>query len=138
MIIKLKDSSKVISDPTSVFEILKAFMKTQDQIDRDKEHFFVFHLDARNKIKILELVSIGSLDSTAAHPREVFTRVIAIRTAGILIAHNHPSGNIEPSIDDRTLTSRLQESAKILGIKFLDHIIVTDKEYYSFKANGLI
>ena len=136
MVINFTKSDKTINNPKAVFEVLKGYMKAQDKIDRDKEHFFVFHLDVRHKIKLLELVSVGTLTSTMVHPREVFTRAISARSAYIIIAHNHPSGVIEPSTDDIAITNRLQEAGKILDITVLDHIIISSKEFYSFKANG--
>src|SRR3989339_1495330 len=116
MIIHLKDSTKIVFSPKSVWDITKELMLAEDAIDRDKEHFWVFHLDVRNRIKLIELVSLGTLNSSLVHPREVFTRAVGERSAQIIIAHNHPSGEHTPSEDDIVLTKRLAKAGELLGI----------------------
>lgn len=138
MLIKLKESEKTIVSPAHTYEILKRFFKKQDIIDRDKEHLFVVHLNVRNKIKSIELVSIGTVSSALIHPREVFTRVIANRASGMILVHNHPSGETEPSDEDRYITFRIKECAHLLGIDFTDHIIITADSYYSFKEHAIL
>lgn len=128
MIIKLQDAKVSVAYPVHVFELLQAYFKTLDSVDHDKEHFFVFHLDVRNKIRIMDLVSVGTLTQSLVHPREVFTRVIAKRT----------SGETSPSYEDISVTKRLCEAGRILEINVMDHIIFTDKEFYSFKEHELI
>ncbi|MCR4313599.1 MAG: JAB domain-containing protein, partial [Candidatus Roizmanbacteria bacterium] len=97
MIIKISEVKKDILQPKDIFEILSSILKKEDKVDQNKEHLWVFHLDCRNKIKMLELVSLGILNSSLVHPREVFTRAVGERAAQIIIAHNHPSGSCEPS-----------------------------------------
>ena len=138
MIIKLQDAKVSVAYPIHVFELLQAYFKTLDSVDHDKEHFFVFHLDVRNKIRIMDLVSVGTLTQSLVRPREVFTRVIAKRTSTIILAHNHPSGETSPSYEDISVTNRLCQAGKILAIDVIDHIIFTDKEFYSFKDHELI
>lgn len=84
------------------------------------------------------VATIGLLNKTIVHPREVFADAIRSRAAAIAIAHNHPSGNIEPSQDDKDVTARLQKAGQILGIKLLDHLVFTDERYYSFLEHGLM
>jgi len=86
----------------------------------------------------LELVSLGTLNSSLVHPREVFTRAVGERSAQIIIAHNHPSGIAEPSEDDITLTKRLIKAGDLLGIELIDHIIVADHLFISLKEKSLI
>lgn len=138
MIINIKEEYKKIIAPKNIFSIIIEILKTEDKIDQDKEHFWVFLLDSRNKIKLLELVTLGLLNSTMIHPREVFTRAVKERCASILIAHNHPSGINEPSEDDLIITKRLVQAGKILGIEVIDHIIIGDKNFYSFKERNLL
>jgi len=138
MIIKVSEDKKEILKPTDIYQILSDCLKSEDKVDRDKEHFWVFHLDCRNKIKLLELVSLGTLNSSLVHPREVFTRAVGERSAQIIIAHNHPSGVAEPSDDDLSLTKRLVKSGDLLGIELIDHIIVTNSSYISLKEKSLI
>ena len=136
MIIKLNDAKQPVSDPRHIYEMLKGFFKTVDAVDRDKEHFFVFHLDVRNKVKIMGLVSVGTLNMSLVHPREVFTRAIGRRTASIILAHNHPSEELEPSREDLIVTQRLLDAGRLLSIEVLDHVIYTSKGFHSFKEHG--
>jgi len=137
MIIHLKDSTKIVFSPKSVWDITKELMLAEDKIDRDKEHFWVFHLDVRNRIKLIELVSLGTLNSSLVHPREVFTRAVGERSAQIIIAHNHPSGEHTPSEDDIVLTKRLAKAGELLGIELIDHLVVTGNGYTSMKKEAL-
>ncbi len=138
MIITIQDSKRKIDNPKQVYELLKGYFRTIDRVDRDKEHFFVIHLDTRNKVKIFELVSIGTINASLVHPREVFTRAITLRTASIIIAHNHPSEDSEPSDMDIQITKRLSQAGTLIGIEILDHLIYTSKKFYSFKDNGTL
>jgi DNA repair protein RadC len=82
------------------------------------------------------VITIGLVNKTQVHPREVFADVIAERATAIIVAHNHPSGNLEPSDSDRRLTQQLVEAGQILGIKVLDHVIISKKGFYSFSEVG--
>lgn len=104
-----------------------------------KEHFIVLYLDARNKVIDLEVTAIGSLNSTIVHPREVFKRAIVTNSAAIILGHNHPSGDTKPSQEDLTLTARLVEAGRLLGIEVLDHLIFTsDCQHLSFRSENYI
>jgi DNA repair protein RadC len=103
-----------------------------------KEHFVAFYLDTRNYLIERQIISIGTLNASLVHPREVYEPAIALHAANIIIAHNHPSGDIEPSEDDLTMTNRLIESGKILGIEVIDHIIVTAAGFSSFKEKNIV
>lgn len=98
-----------------------------------KEHFLAFYLDTQSRVIERQIISIGTLDSSLVHPREMFEPAIALRAASVIIAHNHPSGSLSPSRDDIELTDRLGESGKILGIKLENHVLLTEKGYFSFK-----
>ena len=106
--------------------------------ENKKENFVVLYLDARNKLIYKETVSIGSLNANLVHPREVFEPAVRHLAAQIILAHNHPSGDPEPSEDDLEITKRLTESGKILGIEVVDHIIITKTGFLSFKEKNLI
>ena len=137
--VKVRDfRKKSIAKPEDVARILQDILKTEDRYDQDKEHFWVVGLNSRNIIQYLELVSLGTLNASLVHPREVFRLSVHKAVASILIAHNHPSGNTEPSREDLEITKRLTEAGRILGIDVLDHIIITRKEYLSFKEKNLI
>ena len=108
---------------------------------KKKEHFLTISLNTRNKInRVLDvdMVSMGSLDSSIVHPREAFREAISAHASSVIFAHNHPSGNPEPSEDDIKLTKRLIEVGEIVGIEVLDHVIITDNSYVSMKAVNLI
>ena len=95
-------------------------------------------LDARNKLIKISDISVGTLNASIVHPREVFKEAIQSFAIQIIIAHNHPSGDPEPSEDDLEITKQLTETGKILGIEVTDHIIVTKNNYFSFKDGRLI
>ena len=129
----LKDKkSELILSPKDVWENLK------DIRDNKKEHFVVFYLDARNQKIQREIISVGILNANLIHPREVFEPAIYHSAAQILIAHNHPSGEIKPSDDDIVVTKRLMEAGKILGIEVADHVIVSQNAFLSLKCEGLL
>lgn len=103
-----------------------------------KEYFKIILLDTKNNIKKVSEISVGSLNSSIVHPREVFSEAVVNSASSIILVHNHPSGESEPSHEDINLTNRLDECGKILGIKVLDHIIIGDGVFYSFKEEGLL
>ena len=103
-----------------------------------KEHLYVFFLDVRHQEIKKELISVGTLTSVTAHPREIFEGAIINSASQILLAHNHPSNNPEPTPDDILLTNKIVSAGEILGIKVLDHVIVSKSSYSSFKKLGLI
>jgi len=107
-------------------------------VERKKECFFSVLLDARNRHIRTEQVSVGSLDTTLAHPREVFDAAVHDHAPAIVVVHNHPSGDPTPSDDDIRLTRRLVEAGKVLGIKLVDHIIIAQEKYYSFRSHALL
>jgi len=106
--------------------------------ENKKENFVVLYLDARNKLILKETVSIGTINASLIHPREVFEPAIRELAVQIILVHNHPSGDPEPSEDDLAMTKRLVEAGKILGIDVIDHIIVAKDKFFSFKDKRLI
>lgn len=124
--------SVLLLSPKDVWDELKGIR------DNKKEHFVIFFLDTRNQEIKREIISIGSLNANLVHPREVFEPAVRYSAAQIIVAHNHPSGNTEPSEEDLVITKRLVEAGKILGIEIVDHIIVVKDRFLSFKEKGLI
>lgn len=102
-----------------------------------KEHFIALHLDGKNRIACLDRVSVGSLNQSIVHPRELFKTACLSSAAAILLIHNHPTGDPSPSREDLEITRRIKEAGDLLGIKVLDHIIIGDS-YLSFAEQGLI
>lgn len=121
----------VIKKPEDIFQLLKASFQ-----DLDREHFKVVHLNTRNQVLKVETTAIGILSSSPVHPREVFKEAVRMSSAGLILAHNHPSGDPGPSQDDLLLTSRLREAGEILGIQVIDHLIFGDNRYISLKERG--
>ena len=129
----LKDKkAQIYLKPKEIWEELK------DLRDHKKEHFVIFYLDSRNQEIKREIISVGSLNANLVHPREVFEPAVRNLAAQIILAHNHPSDDPEPSEDDLEITKRLVESGKILGIEIVDHIIVVKNGFLSFKEKNLI
>lgn len=103
-----------------------------------REHFVAFYLDTQNCLIERQTISIGTLNSSLVHPREVFEPALSFHAASIIVAHNHPSGELEPSDEDREVTKRLVQAGKLLGIDIIDHIILTKKGFLSFQQKNLL
>jgi DNA repair protein RadC len=122
----------VVKTPEDVASLVRRRLK-----DKKKEYFLALLLDTRNQLIKVAEISIGSLEASIVHPREVFKEAISASAAAVIFAHNHPSGVPEASEDDINLTKRLAEAGEIVGIDVLDHIIIGDKKYLSLKREGL-
>lgn len=127
------ESMKKISSPSDVSALMMAELRYKKQ-----EYFKVIILDTKNQVISIETITIGTLNASLVHPREVFNLAIRKSAFGIILVHNHPSGHPEPSKEDLLLTERLVESGKIIGIAVLDHVVIGDGRFYSFKEQGLL
>lgn len=127
-----KDKTKITS-PTDIVDLLML-----DMTHLKKEHFKIVMLDTKNQVIGIEDISVGSLNSSIVHPREVFKEAIAKSSASIILVHNHPSGDPTPSKEDIAITRRLIEGGDILGVKVLDHIIIGNNKYISLKEKDII
>jgi DNA repair protein RadC len=103
----------------------------------DREHMIALHLSVKNEIVSYETVAIGTISAAMVHPREVFKAAILANAAAVVLVHNHPSGNPEPSTEDRALTERIKRAGELLGIPVLDHVIVTPDDFVSLAARGM-
>jgi DNA repair protein RadC len=121
------------------------FIKTPEDVaglvrgklhDKKKEYFLAILLDTRNRLIRVAEISVGSLDSSIVHPREVFKEAVAASAASVIFVHNHPSGDTEPSEEDIHLTGRLVDAGAIMGIDVLDHVIIGGRDYLSLKRTG--
>ncbi len=126
------DAAPLVRGPETVFDL------TRDIRAANREHFVGFYLNSRNQVLRREIISIGSLNASIVHPREVYQPAIAISAASLILAHNHPSGDPTPSEEDLAITRRLVEAGRILGIDILDHVVVTRDAYASFKERKLL
>jgi DNA repair protein RadC len=122
-----------IKNPEAVCKVISSSIK-----EKAKEHFKLILLNSRNKKIGISTISIGTLTTSLVHPREVFKEALAHSAASVILAHNHPSGDPEPSEDDLKITRKLVESGRILGVEVIDHIIVGKNSFYSFREKGLI
>jgi DNA repair protein RadC len=122
----------VVKTPDDVVGLVRGRLKA-----KKKEHFLALLLDTRNQLIKVAEISVGSLDGSLVHPREVFKEAISATAASVVFAHNHPSGDPTASEDDIRLTKRLAEAGEIVGIDVLDHIIIGDKNFLSLKREGL-
>ena len=114
------------------------YRELQEYSNKRQEYFLAITLDGASHIIQKRIISIGTLNQSLVHPREVFSDAIADRAAGIIIAHNHPSGQLTPSIEDKRVTKRLKEVGSIMGIELLDHVILSKDGYFSFREEDLI
>jgi DNA repair protein RadC len=125
--------SLMIRTPADVFTNYQSLFK-----DHVRERFIVFWLNSANKVLGFEVITEGLLNSSLTHPREVFRGAIVSTCASIILAHNHPSGNPEPSQEDITITKQIVDSGKIIGIPVHDHIIFADNNFTSLAERGII
>lgn len=105
---------------------------------KEKEHFVALYLNARNVVIAEETISIGSLNANIVHPREVFRPALTCAAAAVILAHNHPSGDVTPSQEDLNLTARLVEAGRILGIEVLDHLILAERRFLSLRSESYL
>jgi DNA repair protein RadC len=127
----LESCPRIVSSQCLVDSLL------EEVVQEKRELFGVVYLSTKNEPLAHEVISVGSLNASVVHPREIFRRAIVESAASLIIVHNHPSGDLEPSTEDKELTDRLVEAGKLLGIQVLDHLIVNNRrEYYSFAGEG--
>lgn len=115
-----------VSYPTDILPSLKRYR------DLDQEHFLVVTLDGGHQVIAIRLITKGILNRTIIHPREVFRQAISDNSASVILIHNHPSGNTDPSDEDKAVTQRLVDAGELIGINVLDHIIISKSDYFSF------
>lgn len=106
--------------------------------DKNKEHFYALLLDTKNRIISEQLISVGTLNASLIHPREVFNPAIKASANAIILVHNHPSGDCKPSKQDKNVTKMLVDAGDLVGINILDHVIIGEKEYTSIKDSNLL
>lgn len=124
---------RTITSPQDAYVLVRAWLEP-----RDRECFLLVLLDTRSKVLGLHVVSIGSLNASLVHPRECFKPAILANASAVLLAHNHPSGEPEPSQEDLALTQRLKQVGDLLGIPVLDHLVIGDGTFVSLKERGTL
>jgi DNA repair protein RadC len=126
------EKKPVIKSPQDVFDYVR-----KDLFGKQQEHLLLLTLDTSGKVISKDLVSVGTINETLIHPREIFKKALSLNSAGIILIHNHPSGNSQPSEEDLKVTERIMRVGVDMGIPLLDHLIVTDKDYSSIKIINL-
>ena len=129
---RIKPEGFKIGTPADVLPLIRHYG------DRKQEHFLCATINGANEVINVHVVSIGLVDRSPVHPREVFAYAVADRASGIIVAHNHPSGPVDPSTYDLETTSQLKNAGEILGIELLDHVIFNRSSYFSFLESGIL
>lgn len=122
-----KEPTKKITRPSDIVSMLAMYVK------KTQEHFIVITLNAANEIIKKRVITKGLVNRTMIHPREVFRQAIKDNAVSVILAHNHPSGNVNPSKEDDDITKKLRQAGEVIGINVLDHIIIGKNGYYSYK-----
>jgi DNA repair protein RadC len=128
-----------IQHALDIYEIMQTLLQRETKIDiKTKEHFWTIALNRANKIVNIELVSMGSISAVVVKPAEVLSIPLQKKASGIILVHNHPSGNLIPSETDKDLTDKLIQACRLMDTPVLDHVIITEHSYHSFKESGLL
>jgi len=134
--IRLGETYDTKTDPHRLSSAVEVYELTKDYAKADREVMLIVMVDCKNDLIHLETHTIGAIDSAQVYPREIFRSLLLKNATAFMLVHNHPSGDPEPSLADRELTRELNEGAKVLGIKMLDHVVLGKERYYSFSDQG--
>lgn len=139
MDIKLTEAEKIkILNSDDIYGIMQQILLREHKIDQNREHFWVIGLENNNRILFIELISLGTVNKTFAEPMEVFSFALQKRAVKIILCHNHPSGELKPSEKDKDISDKLIQVGFIVNTPVVDHLIISDKSYLSFKDIGLL
>jgi DNA repair protein RadC len=127
---RIKPEGTKIETPADILPLIRHYA------DRKQEHFISTSINGANEVMNIRVVSIGQVDRTSVHPREVFADALTDRASGVIVAHNHPAGSLEPSVWDVEITKQLKAAGEVVGVALLDHIIFNRTGYYSFLESG--
>lgn len=139
MNIKLANKNKItIQNSQDIYDVMQRILLREQKVDRGREHLWTISLDIGLKILNIELVSMGSFKSTIIEPMEVFSIPLQKRAVKLILVHNHPSGNLKPSEADKDVTDHMIQVGLIMKVPVVDHLIISESSYYSFKNTGLL
>ena len=139
MNVRLTKEQKInVLNSKDIYKVMQQILLRENKIGRGQEHFWVVGLDNKNKILFIELVSLGAANITVVKPREVFRMAIYKLAVKMILVHNHPSGDTTPSEEDHDFTDKLLKSGDMLGVEVIDHLVISEKEYTSFKDKGIL
>lgn len=138
MNVRLTQDQKIqLSDSGDVYKIMQQILLRENKIGRNQEHFWVIGLDSQSKILFIELIGLGAVNRVGANPPDVFRMGIYKLAVGMILVHNHPSGNLKPSDEDIDFTDKMYKVGQIIRIEVLDHLIITEKSYTSLADKGV-
>jgi DNA repair protein RadC len=139
MNVELTEEQKIkILNSSDVYMVMKQILMRENKIERDHEHVYVVCLASNNKILNIELVSLGAINETVLQPMQVFRIALIKGAVKLIMVHNHPDGELKPSEGDKDVTDRMIQVGNIVNVEVLDHLIITELYFYSFKDEGLM
>ena len=138
MKIRINIEKITISHPLDIYEIMQKVLKREHKVDKAKEHFWVLAMSQGNKILNIELVALGANNRVSSRPADVLAVPLQKQAAGVILVHNHPSGRLEPSEQDKDYTNLMIQACRLMRTPVLDHVIITEHSYLSFKQSGLL
>ena len=139
MTIDLTEEQKIkLINSDDVYSVMQEILLREEKIDQEKEHFWMIGLAQNNRMQYIELVSMGSVNATTVEPMNVYRVAVLKGAVNVIMVHNHPSGELKPSDEDKDLTDRLIQVGRILNIKVIDHLVISVKSYLSFSDTGLL
>jgi DNA repair protein RadC len=127
-----------IKSPSDAYHVMQPKLLQEDEVNRDREHFWVISLNQANRLLDIHLVSLGTVSGTLVNPTEVFCVPMQKRAVKVILVHNHPSGEIKPSDEDIDRTDQLIRTGRTMNIPVVDHLIITERSYFSFGDDGLM
>lgn len=139
MNVRLTEEQKIkVLNSADIFKVMQQVLLREKKIDRNKEHLWVVCLASNNQILMIELISLGTVNETLVTPMEIFSFALQKRAVKILMVHNHPSGELTLSLSDYAITEKMYSIGKFLKLPVIDHLVISEKEYFSFKDAGLL
>lgn len=126
-------ASRIIREPDDAAEFVRGVLP-----DNAREHFIALYLDGSHQVIAFTVISTGTANSCPVHPREIFQNAVLAGAVAVIVSHNHPSGHVIPSLQDKLVTEQLKNAGSVLGIKVLDHVIVSDDAFHSFAGGGVL
>ena len=139
MTVQLTEEQKIkLLNADDVYSVMQEVLLREEKIDQEKEHFWIIGLASNNMIQFIELVSLGSVNATLVEPMNVFRVAVMKGSVKVILVHNHPSGELNPSEGDKDLTDRLIQVGRILHVFVIDHLIISTESFYSFADTGLL
>lgn len=139
MNVRLRNNEKIrVLNGVDLYEVMARVLRRSHKIDQKKEHFWIVGLDVTQEILFIELISLGTYESTYSDPMEIFSLALNKKAYQVVLVHNHPSGTLKPSESDRLTTHKMVHIGRFLNVPVWDHLIITEASYYSFLDSGLL